>query len=75
MRRECQQQPPRPALISRILTSSSRYTGRIPTPDPQARPAVSADIDRQAKTLTNFFNGNVLAVDDIGPATDAESAQ
>ena len=36
-----------------------------PAPDPQARPTVSADIDRHAKTLANFFNGDVLAVDDI----------
>ena len=36
-----------------------------PAPHPQARPAVSADIDRHAKTLANFFNGDVLAVDDI----------
>tara|TARA_B100000475_G_C14997317_1_gene314855 strand:- start:881 stop:1123 length:243 start_codon:yes stop_codon:yes gene_type:complete len=33
---------------------------------------VSADIDRHAKTMSNFFYGNFLAVDDIGPATGAE---
>ncbi|MDC3010865.1 DNA polymerase III subunit gamma/tau [Synechococcus sp. AH-736-G21] len=46
-----------------------------PAPDPQAPPAVSADIEKHAKTLANFFNGEVLAVDDIGPATNTESSQ
>jgi DNA polymerase-3 subunit gamma/tau len=43
-----------------------------PTPDPLAPPAVSADIERNAKTLANFFNGEVLAVDNIETATNAQ---
>jgi hypothetical protein len=33
---------------------------------------VSADIERNAKTLANFFNGEVLAVDNIETATNAQ---
>ncbi len=49
-----------------ILTSCSRYTGRIPTPDPQAPPAVSADIDTlqggsQADTLTGGSGDDSLS--------------
>ena len=46
-----------------------------PAPHPQARPAVSADIDRHAKTLANFFNGDVLAVDDIESTSVNEGAK
>ena len=42
------------------------------TAPPQALQAVSADIDRHAKTMANFYYGDVLAVDDIGPATGAQ---
>ena len=44
-------------------------------PEPQAPPAVSADIDRHAKTLANFFNGEVLAVDDIRTGTNAQQSE
>ena len=38
-------------------------------PEPQAPPTAAADIDRHAKTLANFFNGEVLTVNDIEPTT------
>ena len=50
----------------------ARPTDPRPKPDPQAPPAVSSDIERHAKTLANFFNGEVLAVDDIETATNTE---
>ncbi len=34
-----------------------------PKPEPQAPPTAAADIDRHAKTLANFFNGEVLEID------------
>ena len=33
---------------------------------------MSADIEKHAKTLANFFNGEVLAIDDIDTATNAQ---
>ena len=46
-----------------------------PKPEPQAPHKAAADIDRHAKTLANFFNGEVLAVDDIGPPTNTDPSQ
>ena len=46
-----------------------------PKPEPQAPPTSATDIDRHAKTLANFFNGEVLAVEDVGPPTDSRTAQ
>ena len=34
-----------------------------PNPEPQAPPTAAADIDRHAKTLANFFNGEVLEIE------------
>ncbi|RNC94283.1 MAG: DNA polymerase III subunit gamma/tau [Synechococcus sp. YX04-3] len=45
-----------------------------PKPEPQAPPIATADIDRHAKTLANFFNGEVLAVEDIGTGTNAQQS-
>jgi len=59
---------PKPAVPAKAPLGeqpTARPADPRPTPDPQAPPAVSADIDRHAKTLANFFNGDVLAVDDI----------
>ena len=61
-----------PATTPLAEQPTARSADPRPAPDPQAPAAVSADIDRHAKTLANFFNGDVLAVDDIGPATNTE---
>ncbi|QNI49800.1 DNA polymerase III/ gamma and tau subunits [Synechococcus sp. RS9915] len=47
----------------------------LPKPEPQAPSTAAADIDRHAKTLANFFNGEVLAVDDIGTAANAQHSE
>ena len=59
---------PKPVVPARAPLSEQPTAHPVdprPTPDPQAPPAVSVDIDRHAKTLANFFNGDVLTVDDI----------
>ena len=52
----------------------TRPSEERPKAEPQALPTAATDIDRHAKTLANFFNGEVLAVDDIGAATNTESS-
>ena len=66
---------PKPAVPADVPQREQPVAHRAdpkPAPDPQAPPAVSADIERHAKTLANFFNGEVLAVDDIGPEINTE---
>ena len=53
----------------------ARPTEERAKPEPQTPPTAAADIDRHAKTLANFFNGEVLAVDDIGTATNAQQSE
>ena len=69
---------PKPAVPAEVPHSEqpiARPSEERPKPEPQAPPTAAADIDRHAKTLANFFNGEVLAVDDIGPATNTDPSQ
>ena len=67
--------PAVPAEVPHSEQSIARPSEERPKPEPQTPPTAAADIDRHAKTLANFFNGEVLAVDDIGAATNTESSQ
>ena len=69
---------PKPAVQAEVPQREQPIATPIearPKPEPQAPPTAATDIDRHAKTLANFFNGEVLAVDDIGPATNTESSE
>ena len=69
---------PKPAVPAEVPHSEqpiARPSEERPKPEPQTPPTAAADIDRHAKTLANFFNGEVLAVDDIGPPTNTDPSQ
>ena len=69
---------PKPAVEAKEPQREQPIAGpseERPKPEPQTPPTAAADIDRHAKTLANFFNGEVLAVDDIGPPTNTDPSQ
>ena len=57
---------PKPAVPDEVPQREQPITPPIaarPKPEPQAPPTAAADIDRHAKTLANFFNGEVLEIE------------
>jgi DNA polymerase-3 subunit gamma/tau len=67
--------PAAPTKLPHLEQPIARPADPKPTPEPQAPHKAAADIERHAKTLANFFNGEVLAVDDIGTGTNAQQSE
>ncbi|QNI96000.1 DNA polymerase III subunit gamma/tau [Synechococcus sp. RS9902] len=69
---------PKPAVEAKAPQREqpiARPSEERPKPEPQAPPTAATDIDRHAKTLANFFNGEVLAVEEVGTGTNKQQSE